>query len=124
MRGLDGKEDHPDAIFSRGRQGKAEIGTFACEKLVGDLNQDSSAIAGFRIAAAGAAMRQIDEDFESLEDDLVRLLAFDVDHEAKTAGIVLITGVLQTLLHGESVHASKYSSALLLAQQKLSLTYY
>jgi hypothetical protein len=45
---------------------------------VGDLNQDAGAIAGAGIAAAGAAVGQVDENLDAFDDDVVRLLALDV----------------------------------------------
>ena len=73
---------------------KPSVCAFAREELVRNLNQDARAIAGFRIAAAGAAMRQVDQDLQPLRDDLVRLLALDVDHEANTAGVVLVARIV------------------------------
>ena len=49
------------------------------------------------IAAASAAMRQIDEDLDALEDDIVRLVAFDIGDEADAAVIVFILRMIQTL---------------------------
>ena len=40
-----------------------------------NLDQDAGAIAGFRIAAASAAVRQVDQDLQTLLDDVVRLVA-------------------------------------------------
>ena len=65
-----------------------------------DLDGDAGAVAGFRIAAAGAAVRQVEEDLNPLQDDVVRLLAFDVHHEADTAGVVLQRGVIKALRIG------------------------
>ena len=44
------------------------------EELVRDLNEDAGAVAGLRIAAARAAMRQVDQDLDALGDDVVRVL--------------------------------------------------
>jgi hypothetical protein len=55
-----GKECHAHAVLTGGRQGETELGAFAREELVGDLNQDAGAIAGSGIAAAGAPVRQVD----------------------------------------------------------------
>ena len=62
-----------------------------------DLDQDARAVAGFRIAAARAAMGQIDEDLHALLNDVVRLLPFDVGDKADTASIMLVCRVVQTL---------------------------
>ena len=68
------------------------------KELVRNLNQDAGAVAGFRIAAARAAMRQVDEDLNALGDDVVRRFAVDVGDKADTAGVVLVTRIVQALL--------------------------
>ena len=90
----------PDAVLASGRQREAEPCALAREKLVRNLDQDAGAVAGFRIAAAGAAMRQVDQDLDALLDDVVRALALDVRDKADTAGIVLVGGVVQALCFG------------------------
>ena len=75
VRRLHGQEHHAHAVFARGRQREAQLRAFAREKFVRNLDQDAGAVARLRIAAAGAAMRQVDQDLQSLCDDVVRLLA-------------------------------------------------
>ena len=91
------QEGHAHAVLARGRQGEAELGALAREELVRDLDQHAGAVAGFRIAAAGAAMRQVDQDLNALDDDVVRFLALDVGDEADSAGIVFVARVVKTL---------------------------
>ena len=91
---LHGQERHADAVLAGRRQGEAELGALAREELVRDLDQDAGAVAGFRIAAAGAAVGQVDQDLDALDDDVVRLLTLDVGDEADSAGIVLMPGVV------------------------------
>ena len=76
---------------------KPSLARLAREKFVRDLNQQPGAVAGFRIAAAGAAVRQIDEDLNALFDNVVGLLALDVGHKADAAGIVLLVRVVESL---------------------------
>ena len=66
------------------------------EKFVRHLQQDAGAVASERIAPAGAAVRQVHQDFEPLPHDLMAFRAMHVDDEAHTAGIVLESGVVQT----------------------------
>ncbi len=73
MRRLYGQKHHADAILACGRQREAQLRAFAREKLVRDLDQNAGAVARFRIAAASAAMRQVDEDLQTLGDDVMRL---------------------------------------------------
>ena len=42
----------------------------AAQERVGHLHEDAGAVAGERIAAAGAAVRQVAEDREALLDDV------------------------------------------------------
>ena len=67
------------------------------EKLVRNLHQDAGAVAGQRIASAGAAMGQVVEHLEALLHDVVRALALDVDDEADAARVVLVRGIVETL---------------------------
>ena len=62
-----------------------------------NLEENSRAIASLRIAAACAAVRQVDENLYAFENDLVRFLAFDVGYETDAAGIALIRGVVKPL---------------------------
>ena len=54
--GFHRQETHARRHIRRDREAESQRRAFAQEKFVRDLNQDASAIAGFRIAAAGAAM--------------------------------------------------------------------
>ena len=95
--GSTGQEHHADAVLAGRRQGEAQRGALAREELVRNLDQDAGAVAGFRIAAAGAAVRQVDQDLYALDDDVVRFLTLDVGDEADAAGIVLMAGIVKTL---------------------------
>ena len=94
---LDGQEHHADAVLAGGRQGEAELGALAGEELVRNLDEDAGAVAGFRVAAAGAAVGQVDENLDALDDDVVGFLALDAGDEANSAGIVLMARVVQSL---------------------------
>src|SRR5450756_2764337 len=91
------QEYHAHAVLAGRRQGEAQFGALADEELVRDLDQDASAVAGFRIAAAGAAMGQVDEHLYALDDNVVRFLTFNVGDEANSAGIVLMAGIVESL---------------------------
>ena len=68
-----------------------------------DLNQYPRAVAGFRIATAGATMGEVDKYLQSLQHDIVRLLTFDVDYEADTTSVVFVSGIVKSLLDWESI---------------------
>ena len=59
-----------------------------------NLYQNARPVAGLRIAAAGATMRQIDQDFDAFADNLVGFLAAKVHDEPHAAGIVLVLGMV------------------------------
>ena len=94
---LNRQEHHADAVFARKRQGKTEPGALAFEKSVRDLYQNSRAVSGDRIAAAGSPVLQIHEYLNAFEDDIVRPFSLDVCDETDAAGIPLKTRVVQTL---------------------------
>ncbi len=77
VRRLNRQKHHAHAVLARRRQRETQLGAFARKELVRNLNQNAGAVAGFRIAAAGAAMRQVDQDLQALDDDVVRLLALE-----------------------------------------------
>ena len=63
---LHGEEDHAHAVLAGVGEREAELGAFAREELVRNLNGDAGAVAGLRVAAAGAAVSQVDEDLDAL----------------------------------------------------------
>ena len=99
--GLDGQKGHADAVFAFGREGEAEGGAFAGEELVGNLNENTGAVAGFGIAAAGSAVGEVDEYLNAFGDDVVGFVAFDAGDETDAAGVVLVAGVVKALGGGE-----------------------
>ncbi len=105
VRRLYGQKHHAYAIFARRRQRKPQLGAFPRKEFVRDLNQDSSAIACFRIASARAAMSEVDEDLQSLDDDVMRLHALNIDHKTDATCIMLVSWIVETLLNWESDHA-------------------
>ena len=94
---LDRQESHADAVGPGLGKSETELLAFAREELVRNLDQDAGAIAGFRIAAAGAAMGQIQQDLNSLANDVVTLVAADAGDKPDAAGIVLVRRVVETL---------------------------
>jgi hypothetical protein len=98
-----GQESHPDRVLARCWQSKAERFTLARKKLVRDLDQDSGPVAGFRIAAACAAMRQVDKDLNSLLDNFVTFFAANAGDKPNAAGIMLVRRVVETLCWRQAI---------------------
>ena len=69
------EKGHADAVRTGLRQLEAQFGTLTREKLVRELDENASAVACFRVATAGAAVRQVDQDLDSFADDVVTLLS-------------------------------------------------
>src|SRR5262249_20790968 len=69
------EEDHADRVLAGRRQLDAQRLRLATEEVVRDLEEDARAVAGERIAATRAAMREVLEDGEPLLDDRVRARA-------------------------------------------------
>ena len=69
----------------------------AGKKSVRDFHQNARAIAGARIGADRAAMLKIAQDVQSVGNDLVRTLAFDVGNKADAAKILFERGIVKTL---------------------------
>src|ERR1035441_2220836 len=87
---FDGQKCHAHAISAGPRQIETQRAAFAHKELVGDLEEDAGAVAGLRIASAGAAVRQVEQHLDSLLNNLVTLLAANVGHESDPAGVVLL----------------------------------
>jgi hypothetical protein len=105
VRRLHGQEYHADSVFARRRQREAKLRAFAGKKFVRDLNENSGAVARFRIASACATVREVDEDLQSLFDDVVRLHALNVNYKTDATRIVFVSRIIETLLNRESDHA-------------------
>ena len=90
------EEDEAGAVAARRRQRDAERRGHLAQEAVRHLHEDAGAVAGCRLAAARAAVQQVDQDAQPLLDDRVRPAALDVDDEADAAGVVLVAGVVQT----------------------------
>jgi len=78
------------------------IGRGTPEELVRDLEQNPGPVAGTGIAALRTAMVQIIENLESLLNDAVGLVAFDVDHEPDPAAVFLEPRIVEALFWRKS----------------------
>src|SRR5260370_1017187 len=95
-----------------GRRRSGQIGsvrsahsmTLSMSRVLAGLGMDvtrfaegAGAVARVRLAAAGAAVQEVDQHQQALPDDRVGLATLDVHHEAYPAGVVLVRGVVQAL---------------------------
>ena len=89
-----------------------------------DLDRDASAVAGLRVAAAGASMGEIDQDLKALVDNGVAFFSAQAGDEAHAASIVLVAGIVETLRGrqaGEVLFLGIQVHALLRLQDKTRL---
>jgi hypothetical protein len=61
---------------------------------VRNLDQYACAVARRGVATAGASMRQVDEDLDTLQDDVMRLLAFDVCDKTDTTSVMFVPRIV------------------------------
>ena len=61
---------------------------------MGNLNQNASTIASFRIAAACTTVREVDEYLDALAQNVVRLFASNIDNKAHAAGVMFTRGIV------------------------------
>jgi hypothetical protein len=66
-----------------------------------NLNQNPCAIAGLRIATARAPVRQVDQDLNAFEDNIVRFAPGNIRHKPDAARIVLKLRIIETLSRRE-----------------------
>jgi hypothetical protein len=92
-----GEEDHARRVGPGRGQIDGEPLRLLAQKAVGKLDQDAGAIAGLRVAAAGAPVLEVHEHLDALVDQRVGRLAPDVRDEADSAGVVLAGGIVEPL---------------------------
>ena len=90
------QEDQAGAVMRRRAAARSRAACDA-EEHVRHLDQDAGAVAGVGLAAAGAAVLEIDEQLEALARRSRATLALQVDDEADAAGVLLVLRVVQAL---------------------------
>ena len=100
---LHGQKCHPDAIAARLRQLESQLAALSDKKLVRDLDQHPGTVASFRIAAAGAPVRQVQENLDPLGNDVVTLLPADAGNEPDSTSVVLVRRIIQALGRRQTV---------------------
>jgi hypothetical protein len=91
------QKNHAGRVSTGLRQFEAELSAFTRKKPMGNLDQNASAITRFRVTPAGAAMRQIDQDLNALQNDVVASLSANAGHKPNSARIMLVAGVVKSL---------------------------
>jgi hypothetical protein len=91
------QEDHTDTILTSRRQLDALPRHFFAVKLIRNLEKDARTISLQGISTNSSAVIYVFQDLQTLFDDGVIFLAFDMGNKSHTASIMLIGGVVQTL---------------------------
>ena len=91
------QEAHRDGVAPGRRQLQPHLVRPVAQQAVGHLDQAAGAVAHQRVGADRAAMVEVDQDLQAAADDLVRLSALDVGHEADAARIVFVAWIIQSL---------------------------
>jgi len=81
-------EYHADAVLAWFGQLDPRLFGHQFQKIVRRLNQNACPIARVRLAAASAAVIQIQQYFQRLLDDRVRLASLDIDDKSDAARFV------------------------------------
>jgi hypothetical protein len=100
---LDRQKGHPDGVLARSWQSDTQRGALTRKKLVRNLNQNTRAVTGLRIAAAGASVGQVDQDLNALLDNLVALVAANAGNKADATRVMLMRRVVKTPRRRQSV---------------------
>src|SRR5690606_40406226 len=83
----------------RGQRQPFALGPTTIER-VGNLDEDTRAVAEQRVRADRAAVVEVGENFQRLADDRVRFGTLDVGNEAHTAGVMLVARIVEALRRG------------------------
>ena len=84
------QKHHAHAVLAKRGQSHADLGHIFTEQGIGNLNQDTRAIAHQSVSADRTAVVEVFQDLERLPHDRVAFLAFDVCHKTNTTGVVLV----------------------------------
>ena len=91
------REEHEArAVASGQREIDAERRGHPPQEPIRHLNQNAGAVTRIGLAAAGAAMQQIDEDLEAARNHAVRGAPRDVDHEPDAACVVFVGRIVES----------------------------
>ncbi len=91
------QENEAGAIIAERRQMQTDRWRLMREKPVRHLDQNTGAVAGIGLAAAGAAMFQIDQDLQGVLNDLMALAVLEIGDEADAARVMLVARIIKSL---------------------------
>jgi len=92
------QKDDAAGIVTGSRQLDVESCGFLAQEGIRHLQQDASTVAQLGVITGGAAVCQVGKNLQTLADNLVTLLAFDVCDKADATGIMFVAWAVQALL--------------------------
>ena len=95
--GVVGQVGHADGVRTRRRQVGIQHGA---EEGVRDLGEDAGAVTDQRVGAGGAAVVEVAQGVEGVDDDVVAGGAPHRRHHGHTAGVVLVLAAVQAGVGG------------------------
>ena len=114
VRGQEGDAGGVGVRAVRGRLGQVEVDDRA-QQLVGQLQQDSGAVAAGRLGAGGAAVLEVGQRHEGVGDDLVGAPPLDVGDHGHATRVTLGGRVVKTLRSGDGRKNHASTSLVVLA---------
>ena len=91
------EKEHADAVLPSFGERDVGLRGRGAEKGVGELEENSRAVAGRGVASYRAAVLEVLEEPESVAHDVVRARATQMRHEPHAAPVVFMDGVVQPL---------------------------
>ena len=92
------EEQHGHAIVALCRQNLAALLSLFTEKVMRNLEQDASAVAGVLLESRAAAVLQVDQNGQCIIQNLVMALTVDIGKRADATCIVVEFGAIKALL--------------------------
>ena len=92
------EEQHSHAIVALCRQNLAALLSLFTEKVMRNLEQDASAVAGVLLESRAAAVLQVDQNGQCVVQNLVMALTVDIGKRADATCIVVEFGAIKALL--------------------------
>ena len=92
------EEQHGHAIVALCRQNLAALLSLFTEKVMRNLEQDASAVAGVLLESRAAAVLQVDQNGQRIVQNLVMALTVDIGKRADATCVVVEFGAIKALL--------------------------
>ncbi len=96
-----GQEDVAAGVTAELRQADAQLGRLRTQQGVGQLQQNPGPVPQQGVVTGRATVIQIFQDLQTLFNDPVALLVFDMGHETDAASVLFVDRIVQALPFGD-----------------------